>query len=138
MAETLKNLGSQRALLVNGSDGFDELTTTGISYVAELNNNKIKTYEINPEDLGIKLSNFEDLIGGNPEYNAKKIMNLLGGEKGPYRDIVLLNSAAALYVDGKVDNLKDGISLSENSIDNGKAKIALKNLIRISNSWKIF
>ena len=138
MAETLKNLGSQRALLVNGSDGFDELTTTGISYVAELNNNKIKTYEINPEDLGIKLSNFEDLIGGNPEYNAKKIMNLLDGEKGPYRDIVLLNSAAALYVDGKVDNLKDGISLSENSIDNGKAKIALKNLIRISNSWKIF
>ena len=65
-------------------------------------------------------------------------MSLLGGEKGPYRDIVLLNSAAALYVDGKVDNLKDGISLSENSIDNGKAKIALKNLIRISNSWKIF
>ena len=134
MAETLKNLGSQRALLVNGSDGFDELTTTGISYVAELNNNKIKTYEINPEDLGIKLSNFEDLIGGNPEHNAKKIMNLLGGVKFPYRDIVLLNSAAALYVDGKVDNLKDGISLSENSIDNGKAKIALKNLIRISNS----
>ena len=103
-----------------------------------MNNNQIKTYEINPEDLGIKLSNFEDLIGGNPEYNAKKIMNLLDGEKGPYRDIVLLNSAAALYVDGKVDNLKDGISLSENSIDNGKAKIALKNLIRISNSWKIF
>lgn len=138
MAETLKNLGSQRALLVNGSDGFDELTTTGISYVAELNNNKIKTYEINPEDLGIKLSNFEDLIGGNPEHNAKKIISLLGGEKGPYRDIVLLNSAAALYVDGKVENLKDGISLSENSIDNGKAKIALKNLIRISNSWKVF
>ena len=108
MAETLKNLGSQRALLVNGSDGFDELTTTGISYVAELNNNKIKTYEINPEDLGIKLSNFEDLIGGNPEYNAKKIMNLLDGEKGPYRDIVLLNSAAALYVDGKVEKYAYG------------------------------
>ena len=65
---------------------------------------------------------------------SKKIINLLDGEKGPYRDIVLLNSAAALYVDGKVENLKDGISLSENSIDNGKAKIALKNLIRISNS----
>ena len=115
MAETLRNLGSHRALLVNGSDGFDELTTTGISYVAELNDGNIKTYEISPEELGLKLSRFDDLIGGDPEQNAKKIISLLEGEKGPYRDIVLLNSAAALYVDGKVKNLKDGISMSENS-----------------------
>jgi len=134
MAETLRNLGSHRALLVNGSDGFDELTTTGVSYVAELNNGNIKTYEISPEKLGLKLSNFDDLIGGDPEQNAKKIISLLEGEKGPYRDIVLLNSAAALYVDGKVKNLKDGISMSENSIDNGSAKIALNNLVRTSNS----
>ena len=137
MAETLRNLGSHRALLVNGSDGFDELTTTGVSYVAELNNGNIKTYEISPEKLGLKLSNFDDLIGGDPEQNAKKIISLLEGEKGPYRDIVLLNSAAALYVDGKVKNLKDGISMSENSIDNGSAKIALNNLVRTSNSWKV-
>jgi len=137
MAETLRNLGSHRALLVNGSDGFDELTTTGVSYVAELNNGNIKTYEISPEKLGLKLSIFDDLIGGDPEQNAKKIISLLDGEKGPYRDIVLLNSAAALYVDGKVKNLKDGISMSENSIDNGSAKIALNNLVRTSNSWKI-
>jgi len=137
MAETLKNLGSHRALLVNGSDGFDELTTTGVSYVAELDDGNIKTYEISPEKLGLKLSNFDDLIGGDPEQNAKKIISLLEGEKGPYRDIVLLNSAAALYVDGKVKNLKDGISMSENSIDNGSAKIALNNLVRISNSWKV-
>ena len=137
MAETLKNLGSHRALLVNGSDGFDELTTTGVSYVAELNNGNIKTYEISPEKLGLKLSSFDDLIGGDPEQNATKIISLLEGEKGPYRDIVLLNSAAALYVDGKVKNLKDGISMSENSIDNGSAKIALNNLVRTSNSWKI-
>ena len=134
MAETLRNLGSHRALLVNGSDGFDELTTTGVSYVAELNNGNIKTYEISPEKLGLKLSSFDDLIGGDPEQNATKIISLLEGEKGPYRDIVLLNSAAALYVDGKVKNLKDGISMSENSIDNGSAKIALNNLVRISNS----
>ena len=134
MAETLRNLGSHRALLVNGSDGFDELTTTGVSYVAELNDGNIKTYEISPEKLGLKLSNFDDLIGGDPEQNAKKIISLLEGEKGPYRDIVLLNSAAALYVDGKVKNLKDGISMSENSIDNGSAKIALNNLVRTSNS----
>ena len=137
MAETLRNLGSHRALLVNGSDGFDELTTTGVSYVAELNNGNIKTYEISPEKLGLKLSSFDDLIGGDPEQNATKIISLLEGEKGPYRDIVLLNSAAALYVDGKVKNLKDGISMSENSIDNGSAKIALNNLVRASNSWKI-
>ncbi len=137
MTETLRSLGSQRALLVNGSDGLDELTTTGVSYVAELNDHNIKTYEINPEKLGLKLSKFDDLIGGDPKQNAKKIINLLEGEKGPYRDIVLLNSAAALYVDGKVKNLKDGISMSENSIDNGNAKIALDNLVRTSNSWKI-
>ena len=137
MAETLRNLGSHRALLVNGSDGFDELTTTGVSYVAELNDGNIKTYEISPEKLGLKLSSFDDLIGGDPEQNAKKIIGLLEGEKGPYRDIVLLNSAAALYVDGKVKNLKDGISMSENSIDNGSAKIALNNLVRTSNSWKV-
>jgi anthranilate phosphoribosyltransferase len=134
MAETLRNLGSQRALLVNGSDGFDELTTTGASYVAELNNGNIKTYEINPVKLGLKLSKFDDLIGADPKHNAKKIVHLLEGEKGPYRDIVLLNSAAALYVDGRVKNLKDGISMSENSIDNGNAKIALNNLVRTSNS----
>jgi anthranilate phosphoribosyltransferase len=134
MAKTLRNLGSERALLVNGSDGFDELTTTGASYVAELNNGNIKTYEINPVKLGLKLSKFDDLIGADPKHNAKKIINLLEGEKGPYRDIVLLNSAAALYVDGRVKNLKDGISMSENSIDNGNAKIALNNLVRTSNS----
>lgn len=137
MAETLRNLGSQRALLVSGSDGFDELTTTGASYVAELNDGNIKTYEINPVKLGLKLSKFDDLIGADPKHNAKKIVHLLEGEKGPYRDIVLLNSAAALYVDGRVKNLKDGISMSENSIDNGNAKIALNNLVRTSNSWKI-
>jgi len=134
MAETLRNLGSHRALLVNGSDGFDELTTTGVSYVAELNDGNIKTYEISPEKLGLKLSRFDDLIGGDPKQNAKKIICLIEGEKSPYRDIVLLNSAAALYVDGKVKNLKDGISMSENSIDNGSAKIALNNLVRTSNS----
>ena len=134
MVKTLKSLGSHRALLVNGSDGFDELTTTGVSHVAELNEGNIKTYEINPEKLGLKLSKFDDLIGGDPKQNAKKIINLLEGEKGPYRDIVLLNSSAALYVDGKVKNLKDGISMSENSIDNGNAKNALDNLVRISNS----
>ena len=134
MAETLKNLGSIRALLVNGSDGFDELTTTGISYVAELNNNNIKTYEINPQEFGLKLSKIDGLIGGDPKQNAEKIIKLLDGEKGPYRDIVILNSAAALYVDDKVKNIKDGIDLSIHSIDKGLAKSALEKLKKVSNS----
>ena len=134
MAETLKNLGSQRALLVNGSDGFDELTTTGISNVTELNEGNIVSYKINPKDLGLKLSKTNDLIGGDPKQNAKKIILLLEGERGPYRDIVLLNSAAALYVDNKVRNFLDGISVSKNSIDNGNAKNALKKLVEVSNS----
>ena len=84
MAETLKILGSQRALLVNGSDGFDELTTTGISNVTELNEGNIVSYKINPKDLGLKLSKTNDLIGGDPKQNAKKIILLLEGERGPY------------------------------------------------------
>jgi len=134
MAETLKNLGSIRALLVNGSDGFDELTTTGISYVVELNNNSIKTYEINPQELGLKLSKIDGLIGGDPKQNAEKIIQLLDGERGPYRDIVILNSAAALYVGDKVKNIKDGIDLSIHSIDKGLAKSALEKLKKVSNS----
>ena len=134
MAETLKNLGSLRALLVNGSDGFDELTTTGVSYVVELNDGNIKTYEVNPNELGLKLSNLAELIGGDPAQNAKKIIQLLDGEEGPYRDIVLLNSAAALYVDDKVKNIKDGIDLSIHSIDKGLAKSALEKLKETSNS----
>ena len=134
MAETLKNLGSIRALLVNGSDGFDELTTTGVSYVAELNNNNIKTYEINPQEFGLKLSKIDGLIGGGPKQNAEKIIQLLDGERGPYRDIVILNSAAALYVDDKVKNIKDGIDLSIQSIDKGLAKSALEKLKKVSNS----
>ena len=128
MAETLKNLGSLRALLVNGSDGFDELTTTGVSYVVELNDGNIKTYEVIPNQLGLQLSNQAELIGGGPAQNAKKIIQLLDVEARPCRDIVLLNSAAALYVDDKVKNIKDGIDLSIHSIDKGLAKSALEKL----------
>ena len=80
------------------------------------------------------MSKASELIGGDPKQNAKKIIQLLDGERGPYRDIVLLNSAAALYIDNKVRSLKDGISISKNSIDNGNAKNALKNLVKVSNS----
>ena len=102
--------------------------------MAELNNNNIKTYEINPQELGLKLSKIDGLIGGDPKQNAEKIIQLLDGERGPYRDIVILNSAAALYVDDKVKSLKDGIDLSIHSIDKGLAKSALEKLKKVSNS----
>ena len=134
IAETLKNLGSTRALIVNGSDGLDEITTTGISYVSELKDNKVKTYEINPRDYGMALSDPLSLVGGSPKQNAEKIIKLLDGEKEAYRDIVILNSSAALYIDGKVSNIKDGIELSKHSIDGGMAKSALNKLVKVSNS----
>ena len=134
MAETLKNLGSTRAMIVNGSDGLDEITSTGKSYVAELKNNHVYSYEISPLDYDIEIADATSLIGGDPSHNAKKIISLLDGEKGSFRDIVLLNSAAALYVDDKVSDIKKGIELSKQSIDNGQAKSALNKLIKVSNS----
>lgn len=134
IAETLKNLGSTRAMVVNGSDGLDEITTTGISYIAELKNNKVFSYEINPSDFDIAISDPSSLLGGEPSENAKKISNLLEGEKGSFRDIVLLNSAAALYVDGLASDIKEGIKLSNQSIDKGLARLALSKLIKASNS----
>ena len=134
IAETLKNLGSTRAMVVNGSDGLDEITTTGISYIAELKNNKVFSYEINPSDFDIAISDPSSLLGGEPSENAKKISNLLEGEKGSFRDIVLLNSVAALYVDGLASDIKEGIKLSNQSIDKGLARLALSKLIKASNS----
>ncbi len=134
IAETLKNLGSTRAMVVNGSDGLDEITTTGNSYIAELKNNKIFSYEINPSNYDIAISDPSSLVGGEPSENAKKISSLLEGEKGSFRDIVILNSAAALYVGGLASDIKEGIKLSNQSIDKGLARLALNKLIQVSNS----
>ena len=134
IAETLKNLGSTRAMVVNGSDGLDEITTTGSSYIAELKNNKIFSYEINPSNYDIAISDPSSLVGGEPSENAKKISSLLEGEKGSFRDIVILNSAAALYVGGLASDIKEGIKLSNQSIDKGLARLALNKLIQVSNS----
>lgn len=136
-AEALRNLGSERAWVVHGSDGLDELTTTGASYVAELNERKIHTFEVTPEDAGLKRATLADLRGGDPAYNAAAITRLLEGEQGAYRDIVLLNAAAALIVAGKVATLKDGAALAARAIDSGAAKAALSRLISVSNGLKV-
>ena len=132
--KTLLALGTKRALVVHGGDGMDEITTTASTYISELKNGQITEYEINPEQFGLKRVNLKDLEGGNAHENAEALRGVLKGQDGPYRDIVLLNSAAALYVTGKALNIADGIKMAQNSIDNGQALSALDTLIRVSNA----
>ncbi len=122
MAETLGELGAEKAWLVHGSDGTDELSIAGVSWVAALEDGKVTEFEVNPEDAGLPVHPFEDILGGTPEENGIAFRALLDGEKSAYRDAVLLNAAAALLVAGKVDNLKDGAKLAAHSIDSGAAK----------------
>jgi len=122
MAETLGQLGSERAWLVHGSDGTDELTITGVSWIAALNEDgTITEQELHPEEAGLPVHPFEDIVGGTPSENATAFRALLAGEASAYRDAVLLNAAAALHVAGKADTLTTGVALARESIDSGAA-----------------
>ncbi|WP_209833008.1 anthranilate phosphoribosyltransferase [Ruegeria sp. HKCCE3926] len=125
MAETLGLLGSDRAWLVHGSDGTDELTITGISWVAALEDGIVKEVELHPEDAGLPVHPFEDIIGGSPEENAVAFRALLEGAPSAYRDAVLLNSAAALVVAEAAIDLREGVAMAAESIDSGNAKIKI-------------
>lgn len=131
MATVLGKLGAERAWVVHGRDGLDELTTTGPTLVAEVKGGEISRFEVTPEDAGLPRASLEDLKGGTPVENATAVGALLGGEEGPYRDIVLLNAAAALIVAGSVGNLRDGAALAARSIDEGAAKAALEGMLAI-------
>ena len=120
-AQVLGNLGLERALVVHGEDGLDEITTTGFTYVSELKDGIVTDYKIYPEDFGIKRATLETISGGTSKENANIILNILNGEKGPQRDIVVLNTAAALYVGKKCATIKDGVVLAVELIDSGKA-----------------
>ena len=133
LAETLQAQNSIKSWVVNGSDGMDEITLTGNTQVAELSNNKIKEFEINPEKYNFKLCSPESLKGGEPSYNAKKMLHLFEGEKSSYRDIVVLNTAAAFCVADSVNSYEDGIELAQTLIDEGKALNTLNKLIKVSN-----
>lgn len=132
IAYVLLNLGRERALVVHGEDGLDEISTSSPTLVSEVKNGIVKNYKINPIDYGITLTNIDQIKGGSPEENKEIIINILKGEKGPKRDIVLLNSAAALYVGKKVENIKDGIDLASSLIDSGKSLKKLEEIINIS------
>jgi len=132
MAETLQQLGTEKAWLVHGSDGTDEITICGPTAVAALEDGKITSREIHPEDAGLPVRNFRDILGGTPEENATAMKALLDGADGAYRDAVLLNAAAALVVADKVADLKAGVELARDSIDSGKARQAVDTLARIT------
>ena len=134
MAHVLKNLGCEHAWVVHGADGLDELTTTGPSYVAELKDGKVTTFEVKPFDANIPVVTPADLKGGTPEENADAIIDLLEGAINPFRDIAMYNAAASLIVAGKAEDLPEGVIIEAESIDTGKAKSALDKLVEITNS----
>jgi anthranilate phosphoribosyltransferase len=122
MAETLQALGSEKAWLVHGSDGTDELTITGVSWVSGLAEGSVTDFELHPEDAGLPVHPFEDIVGGTPAENASDFRALLEGTPSAYRDAVLLNAAAALVVADAAPDLKTGVDMARESIDSGKAK----------------
>lgn len=135
MAETLGQLGSERAWLVHGSDGTDELTITGISWVSALEEDgQIRDFELHPEEAGLPVHPFEAIVGGSPADNATAFRSLLDGDQGAYRDAVLLNSAAALVVANAAGSLTEGVEMARHSIDSGAAKSKLAALAEITTS----
>ncbi|MBD9525834.1 MULTISPECIES: anthranilate phosphoribosyltransferase [Paracoccus] len=128
MAETLRELGSDMAWLVHGSDGTDEISIAGVTWVAQLKEGEITEFEITPADAGIDSHPFDAILGGDPAQNAGALRGLLAGDRGAYRDAVLLNSAAALLIAGKAADLREGAAMARDSIDSGKAKAKLEAL----------
>ena len=133
LANVLKNLGSQRALVVHGGDGLDEITTTTTTQVSELVDGAVNTYTLDPTELGIPTAQPSDLKGGTPEENAEMTLRVLRGEKGPKRDIVLLNAAAAIVAGGKAADIAAGLAAAAESIDSGGALERLEGLKAKSN-----
>ncbi|HOW34877.1 MAG TPA: anthranilate phosphoribosyltransferase [Candidatus Omnitrophota bacterium] len=133
IAYVLKNLGIKRAMVVHGHDGLDEVTTTGATFISEYDGNEVSSYPLSPEEFGIAISKSEDLKGGDLNRNVRIAKDVLSGQKGPQRDIVVLNAACALYVTQAVTTVADGIKIAEESIDSGKAAKKLTLLREFTN-----
>ena len=134
LAQVLKNLGSESAWVVHGSDGLDEITLTGPTFVAALENGTIRSFEVRPEDADLPSCGGEALRGGDAAANAIALQSVLDGMPSPYRDIALLNAAAALIVAGRAATLQEGVAIGRNALDSGAAAAKLKHLIAVSNS----
>ncbi|MGB9927919.1 MAG: anthranilate phosphoribosyltransferase [Methanosarcina sp.] len=122
IAFALAELGTEHALIVHG-DGMDEISNTGETYIAELKNGKVTMYTLTPEALGITRANPEDIRGGSPKENANKLLSIFKGQKGPKRDLVVINAAAAIYVSGIVGSIKQAVPIAEDAIDSGKVMV---------------
>ena len=133
IAETLNTLGSTDVWVIHGSDGLDEITTTGETKVVALKNGAISSFSITPEDAGLKRAKPEDLKGGDGEHNAKALRAVLDGERTAYRDIAVLNAAAALVMAERAKNLDEAARIVEAAIDDGRAKNVLETLVKASN-----
>jgi anthranilate phosphoribosyltransferase len=133
LAEALSMLGLRRALVVHGLDGLDEITITGPTRVAEARDGRVRTYEVDPEEFGMKRATLADISGGDAAENAAIVREVLGGKKSPRRDVVVLNSAAALVAAGRVDHIADGIPVAATSIDSGAAAAKLAALASFTN-----
>jgi anthranilate phosphoribosyltransferase len=131
LAQVLGVLGSERAWVVHGG-GMDEMTTTGETSIAEYRDGQVRLFTVTPEAVGLKRAALADLTGGTPAENADALRRLLDGEAGPYRDIVLLNAAAAFLVGDKVETLREGVELAGRIIDDGRAKAALAKLVEVA------
>ncbi|MGA9362805.1 MAG: anthranilate phosphoribosyltransferase [Bacteroidota bacterium] len=133
IAGVLKALGSERALVVHGAGGLDEISTCGPTKVNEICNGEARTYTLDSSDLGIHKASTSDLMGGDAATNARILLDVLEGKRGPHRDIVVLNAAATLYVSGLASSVKEGIATAENSIDSGTARSKLAQLVEATN-----
>jgi anthranilate phosphoribosyltransferase len=133
LAQVLKSLGAERAWIVHGSDGLDEITTSGPTSVTALEDGKIMTFEISPEEFGLRKVKSEALRGGDAAENAQAVLNVLQCKPSAFRDVALFNAAAALVVAGKAKDLKDGLHAAAHSVDSGEAEGRLDRLIKVSN-----
>lgn len=133
IANVLNALGSERALVVHGAGGFDEISTCGTTKVSEICNGEVKSYTLESSDLGFRRALVNELVGGDVARNARILLEVLDKKRGPHRDIVVLNSAAALYVSGLASSVKEGINIAEESIESGKARSKLAQLVEATN-----
>ncbi|MNN38598.1 Anthranilate phosphoribosyltransferase [compost metagenome] len=130
IAQVLRELGSKRALVVTSGEGLDEISLSSPTRVSELKNGEIVTYDLQPQDLGLGMHPLGEVIGGDPAKNAEIIKRVLQGEKGAYRDVVLANAAACIYVSGLADTIREGVAIAAEAIDSGKAQSKLEQLIQ--------
>ncbi|HUG60649.1 MAG TPA: anthranilate phosphoribosyltransferase, partial [Methylomirabilota bacterium] len=134
VAKVLRGLGSERVWVVHGSDGMDEITASGVTFVTSVEDGRLRSFEIAPEDVGLPRHPPEAVTGGTAEDNAKALRELLAGEPGAYRDTVLMNAGAALVIAGAAADLREGVARSAEAIDSGKAAEVLARLVAETNA----